>query len=84
MPISWKGTLQQYAGRLHRLTEKKKEVLIYDYVDVHVRTLEKMYQKRLKGYASMGYKVKGDSLPSESVNIIFDQENFFAGVLFRS
>ncbi len=58
MPISWKGTLQQYAGRLHRLSEKKKEVLIYDYVDVRVRMLEKMYHKRLAGYASISYKVK--------------------------
>ncbi len=42
MPISWKGTLQQYAGRLHRLFETKKEVLVYDYVDIRVRMLEKM------------------------------------------
>jgi len=41
MPISWKGTLQQYAGRLHRLFETKKEVRIYDYVDIHVRMLER-------------------------------------------
>ena len=42
MPISWKGTLQQYAGRLHRLFETKKEVRIYDYVDIHVRMLERV------------------------------------------
>ncbi|MDI6816022.1 MAG: DEAD/DEAH box helicase family protein, partial [Actinomycetota bacterium] len=59
MPISWKGTLQQYAGRLHRLYEDKNEVQIYDYVDVHIRMLERMYNKRLKGYASIGYKAKG-------------------------
>ena len=41
MPISWKGTLQQYAGRLHRLFETKKEVRIYDYVDIQVKMLEK-------------------------------------------
>jgi superfamily II DNA or RNA helicase len=41
MPIAWKGTLQQYAGRLHRLHDSKKEVLIYDYVDVNIRVLEK-------------------------------------------
>ena len=76
MPISWKGTLQQYAGRLHRLSEHKKEVVIYDYVDVHVRMLEKMYQKRLKGYASMGYKVKGEHFSSTPLEIIFDQDNF--------
>jgi superfamily II DNA or RNA helicase len=76
MPISWKGTLQQYAGRLHRLYEGKKEVIVYDYVDVHVRMLEKMYHKRLSGYASIGYKIKGDVLSEEAGNIIFDKDNF--------
>lgn len=56
MPISWKGTVQQYAGRLHRLYESKQEVQIYDYVDKHVSVLARMYQKRLKGYQTMGYK----------------------------
>jgi superfamily II DNA or RNA helicase len=55
MPIAWKGTLQQYAGRLHRFSEHKEDVQIYDYVDIHVRMLEKMYGKRLKGYAAIGY-----------------------------
>jgi phosphatidylserine/phosphatidylglycerophosphate/cardiolipin synthase-like enzyme len=76
MPISWKGTLQQYAGRLHRLFENKKEVRIYDYVDVHVRMLEKMYQRRLAGYASMGYKAKGEDIASAPLDIIFDNRNF--------
>jgi len=76
MPISWKGTLQQYAGRLHRLFAEKKEVLIYDYADIHVRVFEKMYNKRLSGYASIGYKAKGDGFASESVDIIFDNSNF--------
>ncbi|MHB8841416.1 MAG: TOTE conflict system archaeo-eukaryotic primase domain-containing protein [Candidatus Aquicultor sp.] len=76
MPISWKGTLQQYAGRLHRLCEHKNEVQIYDYVDVHIRMLERMYNKRLKGYASIGYKAKGESIASESVDIIFDEHSF--------
>ena len=76
MPISWKGTLQQYAGRLHRLFEKKKEVLIYDYVDVRVRMLERMYNKRLAGYASIGYKAKGESIAAASPDIIFDKTNF--------
>jgi superfamily II DNA or RNA helicase len=58
MPISWKGTLAQYAGRLHRNYDGKQEVRIYDYVDIHVPTLERMYHKRLKGYAELGYQVK--------------------------
>jgi superfamily II DNA or RNA helicase len=76
MPISWKGTLQQYAGRLHRLYEDKNEVIVYDYVDVHIRMLEKMYHKRLSGYASIGYQIKGDNLSDEEGNIIFDKDNF--------
>lgn len=76
MPISWKGTLQQYAGRLHRLYENKSEVQIYDYVDIHVRMLEKMYNKRLNGYASIGYKAKGESVTAGSIDIIFDKNSF--------
>jgi superfamily II DNA or RNA helicase len=76
MPISWKGTLQQYAGRLHRLFENKSDVQIYDYVDIQVRMLEKMYNKRLSGYASIGYKAKAGSFADESVDIIFDNNNF--------
>lgn len=76
MPISWKGTLQQYAGRLHRLFKNKKEVRIYDYVDIQVKMLERMYQKRLNGYASMGYKAKGEDILSTSLDIIFDKNNF--------
>jgi superfamily II DNA or RNA helicase len=76
MPISWKGTLQQYAGRLHRLFENKKEVQIYDYVDIHARAFEKMYQKRLAGYASIGYRVKAESVADEPADIIFDNNSF--------
>jgi superfamily II DNA or RNA helicase len=77
MPISWKGTLQQYAGRLHRLYGGKKEVQVYDYVDVHVAMLERMYQKRLRGYASIGYKGKGSPQPLEEAHSIFDGRTFF-------
>jgi superfamily II DNA or RNA helicase len=76
MPISWKGTLQQYAGRLHRLYENKKEVRIYDYVDIQVSMLEKMYQRRLNGYASMGYSVKGEDTVSASLDIIYNRDSF--------
>jgi superfamily II DNA or RNA helicase len=57
MPISWKGTLQQYVGRLHRLHDNKRVVEVYDYVDANVRMLARMYDRRLKGYGDMGYKV---------------------------
>lgn len=58
MPISWRGTLQQYAGRLHRLHDNKKVVKIYDYVDSEVPMLARMYGKRLKGYQAIGYSVE--------------------------
>ncbi|WP_391572677.1 DEAD/DEAH box helicase family protein [Cohnella sp.] len=55
-PISWTGTLQQYAGRLHRSHANKQEVKIYDYIDLQVPMLMSMYKKRIKGYRKMGYK----------------------------
>lgn len=76
MPISWKGTLQQYAGRLHRLFESKKEAQIYDYVDINVKMLEKMYGRRLNGYASIGYMTKSGNIDTDSVDIIFDNNSF--------
>ena len=76
MPISWKGTIQQYAGRLHRLFENKKEARIHDYVDIHVRMLEKMYQRRLNGYAAIGYKIKAGTIESDSIELIFDKSSF--------
>ena len=51
MPISWKGTLQQYVGRLHRLHDNKRFVQVYDYVDDYVLMLARMYERRLKGYS---------------------------------
>ena len=56
-PIAWEGNVEQYAGRLHRDYEGKQHVVIYDYVDIYVRVLEKMYHKRLKTYRRMGYAV---------------------------
>ncbi len=55
MPISWKGTLQQYVGRLHRLHDGKRFVKVYDYVDNYVPMLARMYERRLRGYAAIGY-----------------------------
>ena len=55
MPISWRGNLQQYAGRLHRLHDGKKVVQIYDYIDENIPVLMRMFDKRIKGYKVMGY-----------------------------
>ena len=64
MPISWKGTLAQYTGRLHRTHHNKTKVQIYDYVDHLVPMLERMKEKRLVGYKSLGYTVLSeDKLP---------------------
>ncbi len=60
MPISWRGTLQQYVGRLHRLHDNKQVVQVYDYVDIHVPTLMRMYKKRVKGYEAIGYSMQND------------------------
>ena len=79
MPVSWKGTVQQYTGRLHRLFDNKKEVQVYDYVDIRVPMLERMYQKRLKGYAAIGYKSQNSTEnPKGTHNAIFDQLTFVA------
>ncbi|MCK5194668.1 MAG: hypothetical protein KAQ71_12720, partial [Desulfobulbaceae bacterium] len=59
LPISWRGTLQQYAGRLHRVYDGKKEVRIYDYVDKKIPMLARMYERRLKGYKAIGYSIQG-------------------------
>jgi len=56
MPISWRGTLAQYAGRLHRLHAPKRDVVIYDYVDENEPMLAKMATKRELGYRSLGYR----------------------------
>lgn len=77
MPISWKGTLAQYAGRLHRNYAGKQEVRIYDYVDVHVPMLERMYHKRLRGYSELGYQVKM-SEQDESTSKIYDSQEYAA------
>lgn len=55
MPISWKGTLIQYTGRLHRLHPNKTEVRIFDYVDREVPVLMRMFEKRLRTYRAIGY-----------------------------
>jgi superfamily II DNA or RNA helicase len=57
LPISWRGTLTQYAGRLHRLNTAKKEVIIYDYVDFEVPMLARMHARRRTGYKSIGYEI---------------------------
>ena len=56
MPVSWKGRIIQYVGRLHREHEDKEKVIVYDYLD-NMKILEKMYNKRIKGYKIAGYEI---------------------------
>jgi superfamily II DNA or RNA helicase len=56
-PISWRGTLQQYVGRLHRIHDGKRIVQVYDYADTQVPMLDRMFEKRLKGYVAIGYEL---------------------------
>lgn len=60
MPVSWKGTLQQYAGRLHREHAGKTDVRIIDFVDTGHSALLRMWDKRQSGYRAMGYRLGGD------------------------
>ena len=79
LPVAWKGIVAQYAGRLHREFEGKHDVQIYDYIDIRVPVCESMYRKRLKGYASIGYRIRNsevfDSL-FPTTDIIYDGLNF--------
>ncbi|EEY2039668.1 DEAD/DEAH box helicase family protein [Escherichia coli] len=60
MPVSWKGTLQQYAGRLHREHTGKSDVRIIDFVDTAYPVLLRMWDKRQRGYKAMGYRIVAD------------------------
>ncbi len=57
LPVSWRGTIAQYAGRLHRLYDGKREVRIYDYADLEVPMLARMFDRRCRGYEAVGYTV---------------------------
>jgi superfamily II DNA or RNA helicase len=74
-PISFKGKVSQYAGRLHRNYAGKNEVKIYDYIDVHIHMFERMYHRRLAAYKSIGYTIrtKNDCLDEG----IYDVSQYF-------
>jgi superfamily II DNA or RNA helicase len=55
LPVSWRGTIAQYVGRLHRLHDGKREVRVYDYADLDVPMLARMFDRRCKGYEAVGY-----------------------------
>ncbi len=75
MPVAWKGTLVQYAGRLHRTCQGKTAVRIYDYVDRDVPMLARMFKKRLKGYRAMGYEMaEAPGSDVRDLTIEYDEE----------
>jgi len=57
LPVSWRGTIAQYVGRLHRLYAGKREVRVYDYADLNASMLSRMFDKRCRGYESLGYTI---------------------------
>ena len=78
MPISWRGTLAQYTGRLHRFHSGKTEVQIFDYVDCEVPMLLRMFEKRLRAYRALGYArgdmAINDATPVREHTVEYDQE----------
>jgi very-short-patch-repair endonuclease len=65
LPVSWRGTIAQYVGRLHRLHEGKREVRVYDYADLNVPMLARMFDRRCRGYEAAGYSLQlpGSAIP---------------------
>jgi very-short-patch-repair endonuclease len=57
LPVSWRGTIAQYSGRLHRLYDGKREVRVYDYADLNVPMLARMFDRRCRGYEAVGYTI---------------------------
>jgi hypothetical protein len=77
MPIAWKGRVTQYVGRIQRIAKNKKEVLIYDYADINIPILDRMYQKRLKTYKKLGYSLKIENKERDH-SFIYENKNFFS------
>ena len=77
MPVAFRSVVEQYAGRLNRDYEGKKNVIVYDYIDSHIPMFDNMYAKRLKAYKQIGYEVcSGLQNEKQTVNAIFDSETY--------
>jgi superfamily II DNA or RNA helicase len=78
LPVSWKGTLVQYTGRLHRLHPGKRDIRIFDYVDREVPMLLRMFEKRLRGYRAIGYArgeaPLGYAEPTDETTVEYDED----------
>lgn len=76
LPVSWRGTIAQYAGRLHRLYDGKREVRIYDYADLDVPMLARMFDRRCRGYETVGYTVllPASAIPGWPADVILPSD----------
>jgi superfamily II DNA or RNA helicase/very-short-patch-repair endonuclease len=72
LPVSWHGTIAQYVGRLHRLYDGKREVRVYDYADLNVPMLARMFDRRCHGYEVIGYKIQlpGSAVPGWPADVL--------------
>ncbi|MEQ2677420.1 DEAD/DEAH box helicase family protein [Enterocloster citroniae] len=76
-PVSFSGRLEQYLGRLNRDYEGKSEVIVYDYIDSHIRTFDNMYAKRLRTYKRIGFQLIANGIfPKQTANAIYDSDNY--------
>lgn len=76
-PVSFSGRLEQYLGRLNRDYEGKSEVIVYDYIDSHIRTFDNMYAKRLRTYKRTGFQLIANGIfPKQTANAIYDSDNY--------
>jgi superfamily II DNA or RNA helicase/very-short-patch-repair endonuclease len=76
LPVSWRGTIAQYAGRLHRLYDGKREVRIYDYADLNVQMLSRMFDRRCRGYEAIGYTIvlPASAIPGWPVDVVLPSD----------
>lgn len=76
LPVSWRGTIAQYAGRLHRLYDGKRAVRIYDYADLNVPMLARMFDRRCRGYDAIGYTIllPASAIPSWPADVILPSD----------
>lgn len=82
LPVSWKGVVAQYAGRLHREYKGKTEVRIYDYVDLRVPVCETMFRRRLHGYSSIGYTtISNVEATSTTTDTVFNGKDYVSPFL---
>ena len=77
-PIKFEGRLTQYVGRLNRIYEGKQNVMVYDYVDIHIGFFDRQYKNRLTVYKKLGYKVLAEPLrkKTQQVNAIYDRHDY--------